>query len=148
MQPLLHPLLQWRQQPKIDLFSSNFKSPISNQRLNLYHIQCPGGGGHRQKLTKMASEEMAAVASSSDHQVTGQPGSKRLYEQVNQRYYSPDIRRYIDNLNCVYYWGFEVSESSGSSLGALWELSGSSLGARCSCAYSVPGSCIHLCGHG
>ena len=26
-------------------------------------------------------------------------------------------------------WGFEVSGSSGSSLGALWELSGSSLGA-------------------
>ena len=63
--------------PKIDLFSSNFKPPISNQRLNLYRIHCLGGGGnssdgdincggHRQQSTKMASEEMAAVASSSD----------------------------------------------------------------------------------
>jgi hypothetical protein len=77
MQHILHSLLRWRQQPKIDLFSSNFKSPISNQRLNLYRIHCPGGGGnssdgdndcggHRQKSTKMASDEMAAVASSSD----------------------------------------------------------------------------------
>ena len=77
MQPLLHPLLRWRWQPKIDLFSSNFKSPISDQRLNLYCIHCSGGGsnssdgdndcgGYRQKSTKLASEEMAALASSSD----------------------------------------------------------------------------------
>ena len=32
-------------------------------------------------------------------------------------------------------WGFEVSGTFGSSLGALWELSGSSLGARRSCEY-------------
>jgi len=38
------------------------------------------------------------------HQVTGHPGSKRLYEQVRQRYYNRDIsiRRYIDNFNCDY----------------------------------------------
>jgi hypothetical protein len=46
MQPLLHSLLRWRRQPKKDLFSSNFKSPISNLRLNLYRIHCPGGGGN------------------------------------------------------------------------------------------------------
>jgi hypothetical protein len=51
MQPLLHPLLRWRRQPKIDLFSSNFKSPISNQRLNLYCIHCPGGGGNSSDAT-------------------------------------------------------------------------------------------------
>ena len=45
-QPLLHTLLRWRRQPKIDLFSSNFKSPISNKRLNLYCIYCPGGGSN------------------------------------------------------------------------------------------------------
>jgi hypothetical protein len=76
MQPLLNSLLRWRRQP-IDLFSSNFKSPISNQILNLYRIHCPGGGGnssdgdndcgrHRQKSTKIASDAMAAVAISSD----------------------------------------------------------------------------------
>ena len=36
------------------------------------------------------------------HQVTGHPGSKRLYEQIKQRYYHRDIRRYIDHFNCDY----------------------------------------------
>ena len=36
------------------------------------------------------------------HQVTGHPGSKRPYEQIRQRYYNRDIRRYIDNFNCDY----------------------------------------------
>ena len=34
------------------------------------------------------------------HQVTGHPGSKRLYEQLRQRYYHRDLRRLADNLNC------------------------------------------------
>ncbi len=37
------------------------------------------------------------------HQVTGHPGSKRLYEQIRQRYHNCDLRRYIDNFNCDYY---------------------------------------------
>jgi hypothetical protein len=36
------------------------------------------------------------------HQVTGHPGSKRLYEQIRQRYYHRDLRKYIDNFNCDY----------------------------------------------
>jgi len=36
------------------------------------------------------------------HQVTGHPGSKRLYEQIKQRYHHRDLRRYIDNFNCDY----------------------------------------------
>jgi hypothetical protein len=36
------------------------------------------------------------------HQVTGHPGSKRLYEQICQRYHNCDLRRYIDNFNCDY----------------------------------------------
>jgi hypothetical protein len=36
------------------------------------------------------------------HQVTGHPGSKRLYEQIRQRYHNRDLRRYIDNFNCDY----------------------------------------------
>ncbi len=34
------------------------------------------------------------------HQVTGHPGSKRLYELIRQRYHNRDLRRYIDNFNC------------------------------------------------
>ena len=33
------------------------------------------------------------------HQVTGHPGSKRLYGQLGQRYYHRDLRRMVDNLN-------------------------------------------------
>ena len=36
------------------------------------------------------------------HQVTGHPGSKRLYEQIKQWYYHRDIWRYIDHFNCDY----------------------------------------------
>jgi hypothetical protein len=36
------------------------------------------------------------------HQVTGHPGSKRLYEQIRQRYHNHDLRRYINNFNCGY----------------------------------------------
>jgi hypothetical protein len=36
------------------------------------------------------------------HQVTGHPGSKRLYEQIPQKYHNRDLRRYIDNFNCDY----------------------------------------------
>ncbi len=34
------------------------------------------------------------------HQVTGYPGSKRLYGQLWQRYYHRDLRWMVDNLNC------------------------------------------------
>jgi hypothetical protein len=36
------------------------------------------------------------------HQVTGHPGSKRLYEQIYQRYHNHDLRRCIDNFNYDY----------------------------------------------
>ena len=34
------------------------------------------------------------------HQFTGHPGSKRLYEQLRQRYYHRDLRQLADYLNC------------------------------------------------
>ncbi len=34
------------------------------------------------------------------HQVTGHPGSKRLYRQLSQRYYHRDLRQIVDHLNC------------------------------------------------
>jgi hypothetical protein len=36
------------------------------------------------------------------HQVTGHPGSKRLYEQIRQRYHNHGLQRYIDNFNCKF----------------------------------------------
>jgi hypothetical protein len=34
------------------------------------------------------------------HQVTGHPGSKRLYRQLSQRYYHRDLCQIVDHLNC------------------------------------------------
>jgi hypothetical protein len=34
------------------------------------------------------------------HQVTGHPGSKRLYGQLQQRYYHRDLCQMVDDLNC------------------------------------------------
>ncbi len=34
------------------------------------------------------------------HQVTGHPGNKRLYRQLQQRCYHRELRRMVDNLNC------------------------------------------------
>ncbi len=34
------------------------------------------------------------------HQVTGHPGSRRLYRQLSQRYYHRDLRQIVDHLNC------------------------------------------------
>jgi hypothetical protein len=36
------------------------------------------------------------------HQVTGHPGSKRLYQHIHQRYYNHDLRKLVDNFKCDY----------------------------------------------
>jgi hypothetical protein len=36
------------------------------------------------------------------HQVTGHPGSKRLYQHIHQRYYNHDLCRLVDNFKCNY----------------------------------------------
>ncbi len=36
------------------------------------------------------------------HQVTGHPGSKRLYQHIHQRYYNCDLRKLVDNFKCNY----------------------------------------------
>ncbi len=36
------------------------------------------------------------------HQVTGHPGSKRLYQHIHLLYYNPDLRRLVDNFKCNY----------------------------------------------
>ncbi len=37
------------------------------------------------------------------HQVTGHPGSERLYHYLHQRYYNCELRQLVDNFNCDYY---------------------------------------------
>jgi hypothetical protein len=37
-----------------------------------------------------------------NHQVTGHPGSKRLYQHIHQRYYNYDLCRLVDNFKCNY----------------------------------------------
>jgi hypothetical protein len=36
------------------------------------------------------------------HQVTGHPGSERLYQHIHQRYYNPKKRSLVDNFKCNY----------------------------------------------
>ncbi len=36
------------------------------------------------------------------HQVTGHPGSKRLYQHIHQRFYNCDLCRLADNFRCNY----------------------------------------------
>ncbi len=36
------------------------------------------------------------------HQVTGYPGSKRLYQHIHQQYYNCDLCRFVDNFKCNY----------------------------------------------
>jgi hypothetical protein len=36
------------------------------------------------------------------HQVTGHPGSKRLYQYIHQQYYNRDLCRLVDNFKCNY----------------------------------------------
>jgi transposase InsO family protein len=36
------------------------------------------------------------------HQVTGYPGSKRLYQHIHQQYYNRDLCRLVDNFKCNY----------------------------------------------
>ncbi len=37
------------------------------------------------------------------HQVTGHPGSKRLYQHMHQGYYNRDSCRFVDNFKCNYW---------------------------------------------
>ena len=55
------------------------------------------------------------------HQVTGHPGSKRLYEHLRQRYYNRDMRRYIDCFNCNYCQRNKL-EGRGYGLLPEWEV--------------------------
>jgi hypothetical protein len=50
------------------------------------------------------------------HQVTGHPGSKRLYQHIHQRYYNRDLRRLVDNFNCNYC---QINKLDGKGYGFL-----------------------------
>ncbi len=44
------------------------------------------------------------------HQVTGHPGSKRLYMQICNRYYNRDLRSLIDKFHCEYCQRNKISD--------------------------------------
>ncbi len=52
------------------------------------------------------------------HQVTGHPGSKRLYMQICNRYYNRDLRSLIDRFHCEYC---QCNKLSGKGYGLLPE---------------------------
>ena len=52
------------------------------------------------------------------HQVTGHPGSKRLYMQINNRYYHRDLRSLIDKFHCEHC---QRNKLSGKGYGLLPE---------------------------
>ncbi len=35
------------------------------------------------------------------HQVTGHPGSKRLYQHIHQQYYNPDLHRLVETSSAI-----------------------------------------------
>jgi hypothetical protein len=53
------------------------------------------------------------------NQVIGNPGSKRLYGQLEQRYYHRDLRQMIDIFNCDFC---QRNKLNGKSYGFLPEL--------------------------
>jgi hypothetical protein len=73
--------------------------------LNMSHIQL---GTVTRRLTMLKTyywrialpENLIVPTIKWYHQVTGHPGSKRLYRQLSQRYYHRDLRRIVDYLNC------------------------------------------------
>jgi hypothetical protein len=47
------------------------------------------------------------------HQVTGQPGSKKLYQHIHQGYYNCDLRRLVDNFMCNYCQRIKLDGKEG-----------------------------------
>jgi hypothetical protein len=66
-------------------------------------VLCYTKPGDKPSNWKMAQpKEFIRPAVKCNYQVTGHPGSKRLYEKICQRYHNFDLRRYVDNFNCDY----------------------------------------------
>jgi hypothetical protein len=54
------------------------------------------------------------------HQVTGHPGSKKLYQHIRQQYYNCDLRRLVDNFKCHYFQRNELDVKSNTDLIGPW----------------------------
>jgi hypothetical protein len=70
---------------------------INNVGNILYYTE-PGDTPANWKIA--LSEDLIQPTIKWYHQVTGHPGSKRLYAQLRQRYYHRDLPQMVDNLNC------------------------------------------------
>jgi len=99
-----------KEKQKLDneLQQSAIKHPewYSQKKFNgVMNVLCytkPGDDSANWKIKIALPKELIRPTVKWYHQVTGHPGSKRLYEQIKQRYYHSDIRRYIDHFNCDY----------------------------------------------
>jgi hypothetical protein len=85
--------------PRYDILSGT----VARHVKNITNILCYTKPGDDPSNWKIAlPRELFRPTVNWYHQVTGHPGSKRLYEKIRQRYYNRDIRRCIDNFNCNY----------------------------------------------
>ena len=89
-----------------DLQQSLTKHPTwySCKNLNdIYNILCYTKPGDNAANWKIAlPKDLIRPTIMWYHQVTGHPGSKRLYQNLHQQYYNCDLRRLVDNFNCDY----------------------------------------------
>ncbi len=68
---------------------------------NVEDILCYTKSGDNLANQKIAlPEDLIKLTFKWYNQVTGHPGSKKLYRQLGQRYYHIDLHRMVDNLNC------------------------------------------------
>jgi hypothetical protein len=89
-----------------DLQQSLTKHPTwySCKNLNdIYNILCytkPGDNAANWKI--ILPKDLLVPTIRWCHQITGHPGSKRLYQHIHQQYYNRDLRRLADNFKCNY----------------------------------------------
>ena len=89
-----------------DLSQSQLRHPTWYSRKNIndvHDILCYTKPGDNAANWKIAlPKDLIRPTIMWYHQVTGHPGSKRLYQHLHQRYYHRDLRRLVDNFNCDY----------------------------------------------
>ncbi len=89
-----------------DLHQSLTKHPTWYSRKNINDISnilCytkPGDNAANWKI--VLPKDLIVPTIRPYHQVTGHPGSKRLYQHIHQLYYNHDLHRLVDNFKCNY----------------------------------------------
>jgi hypothetical protein len=87
-----------------DLHQTSTKHPTWFSRKNINDVNdilCYTKPGDNAANWKIALPKDLIVSTIRGyHQVTGHPGSKRLYQHIHKRYYNRDLRRLVDNFKC------------------------------------------------